>query len=354
MKIAVAIPFYNEESTILNTLDSFNSHPYFSQNCCFSLVNNNSTDNSVKLIKEYQKKKNRVKIILHNEKKHGIKYARKRSLDEALKLKPEIILGTDADTIFNKKSLEEIYTFVNSKKFNVFAGKTSIKPEKKLLNLIYLGSFHNLINYLWQYEFDIFGSYFFGAFFALKTVFYQKIQKYYNPKQSIAIYQNSGEDILLSRRCYNMNGRFYYAKNKALTSSRRSFNNPINYVTGARNKYYRQSKKSYNKKLIKFINQNQKKLIQKRITHTVNRWSRYFIDELLFWNQTNKKYKKSLQTLQNFTQFFQIPINEINTKVNTKNQKLVLSKLFKKYKQRCINTLVKKIQANKKIKIDKL
>lgn len=90
MKISVVIPAFNEEKYIAKCLESLKNQiepPYE-----IIVVDNNSTDNTVKIAKKFG-----VKII--KEKIQGIRPARDAGFNEA---KGEIIARTDADTIAPK------------------------------------------------------------------------------------------------------------------------------------------------------------------------------------------------------------------------------------------------------------
>lgn len=86
LKLSVVIPVYNEEKYIGACLESLMKQTEPADEII--VVNNNSTDNSVKIIKQFP-----VRII--NEKKQGMTPARNRGLNEA---RYDIIARTDADT----------------------------------------------------------------------------------------------------------------------------------------------------------------------------------------------------------------------------------------------------------------
>src|ERR1035437_9820650 len=87
MKVSVVIPAYNEEKYIGACLDSLMDQKEKPDEII--VVNNNSTDNTAKIVKKYP-----VRLI--NEEQQGMIPARNRGFNEA---KFEIIARTDADTI---------------------------------------------------------------------------------------------------------------------------------------------------------------------------------------------------------------------------------------------------------------
>jgi glycosyltransferase involved in cell wall biosynthesis len=96
LKISVVIPVYNEEKYIGACLDSLlkQSDPADE----IIVVDNNSTDNTVEIVKKYP-----VKLLI--EKTQGTTYARNRGFNEA---KYEIIARTDGDTILPKNWIKRI------------------------------------------------------------------------------------------------------------------------------------------------------------------------------------------------------------------------------------------------------
>lgn len=99
--ISVVIPAYNEEKHIVRCLDAFvaqqTTYPFE-----VILVNNNSTDNTEKLAKEYQSKIT-LHIILEKEKGRG--HARATGFAKA---KGDVILSTDADAIAPNDWIEQM------------------------------------------------------------------------------------------------------------------------------------------------------------------------------------------------------------------------------------------------------
>ncbi len=97
IKYSIVIPCYNEENYIRKAIRSLKNQTYKGK---FEIivVNNNSTDRSVSIIK-----KEKVRLI--NETKAGVCFAREAG---TLKAKGEIVISTDADTVFKKDWLAKI------------------------------------------------------------------------------------------------------------------------------------------------------------------------------------------------------------------------------------------------------
>lgn len=100
LTISIIIPVYNEERYLRACLESIASQTVRPDEVI--LVNNNSTDNSLKIAREFDF----VRVV--NEKKQGIIYARTRGFDSA---KSEIIGRIDGDTILPNNWVARVKTF---------------------------------------------------------------------------------------------------------------------------------------------------------------------------------------------------------------------------------------------------
>lgn len=114
MEISIVIPIYNAEKTILRCLESISSQippcPPLAKggeggSFEMILIDNNSTDNSVQLIKDFISKKEGLNIKLIHELKQGSCAARNRGARIA---KGKIIVNTDPDCVADKGWLKDI------------------------------------------------------------------------------------------------------------------------------------------------------------------------------------------------------------------------------------------------------
>lgn len=113
LRISVVIPVYNEEKYIGMCLDSLMKQKVQADEII--IVNNNSTDNTVKIAKQYP-----VKII--TEKTQGRAYARNKGFNEA---RYEIIARTDGDTILPVNWLKRIKNSFLDDKIVAISGPAS-------------------------------------------------------------------------------------------------------------------------------------------------------------------------------------------------------------------------------------
>lgn len=98
-RFSVVIPCYNEEDYIRNTILSLNNQSY-SEKFEIIIVDNNCTDNTIKIVKECDPS---IRII--TETRPGVCSARQAGTNAAF---GEIVISTDADTVFSKEWLNNI------------------------------------------------------------------------------------------------------------------------------------------------------------------------------------------------------------------------------------------------------
>ncbi len=130
--ISVVMPVYNSGQLIHQTIKSILNQTY--SNFEFIIINDASTDNTLKTIKEYQKKDKRIKII-NNSKNLGISLASNKGLDTA---KGKYIAMMDHDDISLPERFEREINFLEKHKdiFLVGTGNYYIDEDNKILNKI--------------------------------------------------------------------------------------------------------------------------------------------------------------------------------------------------------------------------
>lgn len=101
-KVSIVIPVYNVELYLREALDSVINQTL--KEIEIIVVNDGSTDNSLEIIKEYEKKDNRIKII--NQENQGLSGARNSGLKIA---KGEYIYFMDSDDYIELDTLELCY-----------------------------------------------------------------------------------------------------------------------------------------------------------------------------------------------------------------------------------------------------
>lgn len=126
--ISIVVPVYNTEEYLVECLNSLIQQTY--TNIEIVVVDDASTDNSSKIIKEFQSKDNRIKYIRHNVNK-GISQARNTGLSHST---GAYIAWCDSDDVLHPLFLECLYT--NIVKYDAdfvecqYIGDYKYKPEQ--------------------------------------------------------------------------------------------------------------------------------------------------------------------------------------------------------------------------------
>jgi len=121
--ISIIVPAYNEEKLISSCISSLEKQDFNKENYEIIVVDNGSTDNTVKVVENFN-----VKLIY--EPKKGISSAIRRGIFEA---KGEIITITNADTVVFTDWISNIYkTFKSNPDIVVVSGRVIFNPKNFL------------------------------------------------------------------------------------------------------------------------------------------------------------------------------------------------------------------------------
>lgn len=126
------MPVYNSGILLHQTIKSILDQTH--KNFEFIIINDASTDNTLKIIKEYKQKDNRIKII-NNKKNLGISLASNKGLDIA---KGKYIAMMDHDDISLPKRFKKQIEFLEKNKdiFLIGTGNYYIDENNKIINKI--------------------------------------------------------------------------------------------------------------------------------------------------------------------------------------------------------------------------
>ena len=101
IKISIIMPVYNAEKYLCEALDSVRNQTL--KEIEIICVDDGSTDRSVEILSEYQKKDSRIKVLHQTEPSAGAALARNLGLQEA---RGEYLSFLDADDLFEPDLLE--------------------------------------------------------------------------------------------------------------------------------------------------------------------------------------------------------------------------------------------------------
>ena len=118
-KVSVVIPVYNMEKYIEQCLDSVLGQTL--QEIELVCVNDGSTDNSLQILKQFQRKSDKVRII--NQENQGVGKARNKGIEEAA---GEFVVFMDPDDYYlDDKILEDLYTAAKEQNVQICGGSLS-------------------------------------------------------------------------------------------------------------------------------------------------------------------------------------------------------------------------------------
>jgi len=130
--VSIIIPIWNEEGTIGKTIDSLiKMEKYYKGKLQIIVSDNNSKDDSVKIVKGYVKKYNFIDLV-YAKKQQGKDYAFNYAVDFA---KYDLIACVDADSYPDKDSLDHIVGYFDDSKMGVVTTKMIVKDPSNIVEM---------------------------------------------------------------------------------------------------------------------------------------------------------------------------------------------------------------------------
>jgi len=125
VKLSIIVCTYNRDAYILKTLSNLKNQSINNENYEVIIINNNSTDTTEKICKNFITELNFINFYYFNEDKQGLSFARNRGIKES---NGELIAFIDDDAIACKDYCENIISFFeNDEETQAIGGK--ITPE---------------------------------------------------------------------------------------------------------------------------------------------------------------------------------------------------------------------------------
>lgn len=327
----VVIPFYNEALYIQSTLASL-ANQRTDKNLSWSVVfvDNASTDNTKNLIQTFCKRYH-LWFTIVSESRRGTVYSRITGLNEASRYNPEYMISTDADTRLPPTFIQSTYDDFDKYHAMVISGQRETIPLVDLWKKTVSKDIYNWHRMIWNLEYRLFGPYFFGSYFAIKTSLYNNIPQL--PPEEYA--EHMGEDILLSHRCH-------FVGAAVAKSSIKVTPHPRTDIALQRDNLIRTSG---NTPQVHNIIHSENTLIFQRLTKIKERqiknqildftakrcvWSS--VDAYVFWKKTGMIHTNAYQSAKSGLCFLQIPMRELSTVDGELNQNILFSLLISRHK----------------------
>lgn len=127
MLVSIIIPVYNTEKYLKDLIGSLINQTY--KNIEMIFIDDGSTDNSLNIIKQYQKNDHRIKII--SSKNNGANIARKKGLDIA---SGEYVMFIDSDDWIDINTVEELVNILSEYQYDAVRFNALLEPSKKIKN----------------------------------------------------------------------------------------------------------------------------------------------------------------------------------------------------------------------------
>ena len=127
--ISIIIPVYKVEKYLKQCLDSVINQTY--RNLEIICINDDSPDNSLKILEEYKEKDKRIKII--NQENQGLAGARNTGIDSA---QGEFIFFLDSDDDLPLNAIEKLYNKQKEKNADIVIGGRNIVTEKRKVQFL--------------------------------------------------------------------------------------------------------------------------------------------------------------------------------------------------------------------------
>ncbi len=157
--VSAVIPCYNEEKNIAGCIEAVYSSEYPSK-IDVLVVDDGSTDSTLNVLKECQKRHSGLKIISADHK------GKSEALNTGIKkTKNEIVFAVDADTVIEKDTLKKLVAPFKDKKVGATNGSCIVRNKRGFWGLFQNIEYHynNLIRKSFSVLFND-GIWFFGAF----------------------------------------------------------------------------------------------------------------------------------------------------------------------------------------------
>lgn len=211
MKISIVIPVYNVERYLANLLDSILKQTY--NDFEVILVDDGSKDNSYKIMEDYSKKDNRIKIF--KQKNSGPGIARKNGYMHA---KGDLLFFVDSDDqLYDDKVLEKINEIFMNNNIDLLLFESKRNPDDGKRNrVIEKGNIEKGIHSISELDECV-----------VEGCLWMKILKKENFKEDFFIDANNFEDGYTTYKYLNECNYFYYLDEPLYIVNRLDENNSL-------------------------------------------------------------------------------------------------------------------------------
>lgn len=318
--VIITVPFFNEQLYLNDFLICLSKQKVLTKiKWKVLFIDNNSTDKSKELIENFCLL-NKIPFEITSEKRQGTVYSRISGLKKANQMGASIIISTDADVFLPTNFITQTVIDLRSNQADVLSGKFSKNKKVEFWKKSLFFEIENTKRIIWNKEYELFGPYFFGGYFAIDSSLF-KSMRLINPEKYEAFF---GEDIFLSRRAYYMNAKFIRSNIFVSPNPRRDIALSPEEVpkfagnnTGTHGKQYSLDDLSFKK----ISNKNLDTTIISLYKNFIYRLIYLAIDAVIFWHKTDRKYVNSYQSFLKTCDFLGLEPIIIESLAMNKNEK---------------------------------
>ena len=291
-KISVIIPIYNMEKYLNESLDSVITQTL--KDIEIICINDGSIDNSLTILKEYEKNDKRIKII--NQKNSGVAISRNLGINIST---GEFIAFLDPDDKFiNNRTLENLYNAAINHHVLISGGNSNAYKNGKQIRkldhfkkegIVYYSDFQKMY-YFWKYIYN-------SSFIKKNKIYFPNYSRFQDPIFFV-------KAMNLAKTFYALPQLVHYYR-YSNTINKMSKKKMIDTLKGMLD-------------VLQYSNENNLNVLYNNIVNQFN--SRYIIKMI-------KKFKNNIEVNTNIMQI----LRYINLKkVKRKNKKFKLNKFYKK------------------------
>ncbi|MDC6078319.1 glycosyl transferase [Limosilactobacillus fermentum] len=136
--VSIVVPIYNVQDFVEKCIKSILKQTF--QDFELLLVNDGSTDNSIKVCKQYMHKDERIRIL--NKENGGLSDARNYGIDRA---KSDYVVFVDGDDYVDERFIEELYKSITNEKSEIaICGYIGVTNDGEMINEVSLNEPNNL------------------------------------------------------------------------------------------------------------------------------------------------------------------------------------------------------------------
>jgi biofilm PGA synthesis N-glycosyltransferase PgaC len=196
--VSVLIPVYNEQKYILEKLNNLNTMTYSGADLTFCFGTDGCTDRSADMIREFMHSHAHLNIVLHEFRHNRGKTSVLNDLVQ--KTDQEILVFTDATTIFKSDTIEELVVYYSDESIIGICGEKTLSQEDGTDTGKTEGFYWRFESYLKRKE-----SRLHSVLCADGPVFSMRRSAYPTIKSNIIL-----DDLYLTLKSINKNRRFVY------------------------------------------------------------------------------------------------------------------------------------------------